>query len=248
MQEATWVVSTRPSRMLNELKVRRPSSGARKCRLFAVACCRRIWDLLIDPRSRQAVETLERFAIGASTAEVMVRDGGEAQIVPWDHPEITGTHHAAYAVVQAISWDTSDHRHFDEAERTSPIAGPHLIARVSGAAFQAAYARGGALHPEGQGQLWLDAIGAEEVAQADLVREIFGNVCRPIDFDPSWRLPRAVDLARAIEASRDFEGMPALGDALEEAGCDYPELLAHCREASHHAPGCWALDLVVGRP
>jgi hypothetical protein len=247
MKEATWVVSTRPSRMLNELKIRRPASGARRCRLFAVACCRRIWDLLIDRRSRRAVDTLERFAVGASTAQQMARHGDQAQIVPWDHPEITGIHHAAQAVVQAIAWDTSDHRHFDEAERSSPVAGTHLIGRVSGAAYHAAHARGGSLHPEGQGQRWLDAIRAEEFAQADLVREIFGNVCRPIEFDPSWRSMRAVDLARAIEGSRDFEGMPALGDALEEAGCDHAEILDHCRGPAPHVRGCWVLDAVIGR-
>jgi hypothetical protein len=43
-----------------------------------------------------------------------------------------------------------------------------------------------------------------------------------------------------------FDLMPVLGDALEEAGCDTADLLAHFRGPGPHVRGCWALDMVLG--
>jgi hypothetical protein len=48
--------------------------------------------------------------------------------------------------------------------------------------------------------------------------------------------------------SRNFAAMPVLADALEEAGCDSPDVLAHCRDAAGvHVRGCWVVDLVLGK-
>jgi hypothetical protein len=42
--------------------------------------------------------------------------------------------------------------------------------------------------------------------------------------------------------------MPILADALQDAGCDNPDILEHCREATAaHVRGCWVVDLVLGR-
>jgi hypothetical protein len=79
--------------------------------------------------------------------------------------------------------------------------------------------------------------------------DIFGpNPFRPVAFDPSWRTSTTVGLARTMYESRDFGAMPVLADALEEAGCDSPDVLGHCRDPNGgHVRGCWVVDLVLGK-
>jgi hypothetical protein len=60
----------------------RPSD--RQFRLFACACCRRVWHLLPDPAMREAIELLERYADGlASRDEVAL-----AFAYAWDNDPI----------------------------------------------------------------------------------------------------------------------------------------------------------------
>ena len=57
-----------------------------------------------------------------------------------------------------------------------------------------------------------------------------------------------IALAKSIDKSQDFSGMPILADALQDAGCDGEELLNHLRDTSAtHVRGCWALDLILGK-
>jgi hypothetical protein len=78
-------------------------------------------------------------------------------------------------------------------------------------------------------------------------RDVIGNLFRPVGPDPRWRTSAAIDLARTMYDSRDFAAMPILADALEEAGCDDAEVLAHCRGDGPHVRGCWVVDLVLGK-
>jgi hypothetical protein len=78
MNEAQWLASTDPEAMLTFLRGTARATG-RKLRLFAPACCRRIWHLLADQSSRAAVELAERLADGEAGREGLdVAAGAEA--------------------------------------------------------------------------------------------------------------------------------------------------------------------------
>jgi hypothetical protein len=89
-------------------------------------------------------------------------------------------------------------------------------------------------------------VALERAANVPLLRDIFGNPFRPVNFDPAWRTSTAVVLARQMYESREFSAMPILADALQDAGCDNEKVLSHCRDAeATHVRGCWVVDLVL---
>jgi hypothetical protein len=69
--------------------------------------------------------------------------------------------------------------------------------------------------------------------------------------DPAWLAAAdrsTVRIAESIRASRDFSCLGALADALEEAGCDNPLLLWHCRlPLAAHARGSWVVEFLLER-
>ncbi len=86
---------------------------------------------------------------------------------------------------------------------------------------------------------------------ADWRREVAVAVSHvPGFFDPNWLTEPVIGLRNGIVVERAFDRLPILADALEEAGCDHPLILAHLREPYDHAHHCWAVDLLTfgGRP
>jgi hypothetical protein len=90
-------------------------------------------------------------------------------------------------------------------------------------------------------------VHVEGALQCRFLRDIFGNPFRPVLFAPRWKTETAVALAAGIYADRAFDRLPVLADALEEAGCDHLDILAHCRGPGPHVRGCWVVDGVLGK-
>ena len=82
---------------------------------------------------------------------------------------------------------------------------------------------------------------------SDLLRCVFGNPFRNIELTAKCVTPDVAQLAVEIYDERAFDRLPILADALEKAGCESPEVLAHCREAETHVRGCWVLDVIRAR-
>jgi len=114
---------------------------------------------------------------------------------------------------------------------------PAIAARNAARSAQAGVAKNSLLGSE----------AAELLAQARLVRDIFGDPFQPFSFEPSWLTPAVVELAKTIYDDRDFDRMPKLADALVVAGCDNQEILVHCRTPGPHVRGCFVVDLILGK-
>jgi hypothetical protein len=82
---------------------------------------------------------------------------------------------------------------------------------------------------------------------AEIIRDIFGNPFRSVTAEPSWLTSTVVSLAEGIYADRAVDRLPILADALQDAGCADPDVLAHCRGPGPHVRGCWVVDLLLGK-
>jgi hypothetical protein len=64
--------------------------------------------------------------------------------------------------------------------------------------------------------------------------------------DPRWQTADVVAVARGIAADRAFDRLPFLADALQDAGCEKEQILAHCRRPGPPPVDSWVLYLLLG--
>jgi hypothetical protein len=92
---------------------------------------------------------------------------------------------------------------------------------------------------------------AHRTIRCALARDLFGPLFfRQVEIDSSWLFSNDEKislLAEAIYQDRTFDLLPILADALEDAGCDNADILAHCRSGGEHVRGCWVVDLLLGK-
>lgn len=207
----------------------RRRASDRKLRLFAAACCRRIWDLLPDEQCRSALETAERFADGLASLESL-RDAHRGAMLSYvnydDHDEcgrFTGRESAAMAVAGAC-WTEAEgqDRGLDDV-----VDNCYGLGRLSTG--------------------WRNGGRIEFIRQCRDLRDIFGYPVRAVDLAPSWLTSEVVTLAHTMYDSRAFDRLPELADALRSAGCNDAALLAHCHETGQHVRGCWVVDVIQDR-
>jgi hypothetical protein len=250
MTESEWKACAEPFAMLEAVGDR---LGARKLRLFAVACCRRVARLL-TPEARAALEVAEDFAEGKATAAERKAARAEAFGAGWvgppEFPREQVMHargHAKDAVCSALSRKAS--------EAALRAAGASFRAAVQFAwnSSRQAYTAEGVPTPQVILR-WQEGLAtaraAEQKAQADLLRCVAGNPFRPVALDPAWLAGNdgaGRRLAESIYEERASDRLPILADALEDAGCTSPEVLAHCRGPGPHVCGCWVVDLLLGK-
>lgn len=104
--------------------------------------------------------------------------------------------------------------------------------------------------PHGASSYFKELDATEAIAQAELLRDIFGNPFRSMHVEPAlltWNYATVPAIARHIYDDRAFHDLPILADALEDAGCTNADLLDHCRGPGPHVLGCWVVDLLLGK-
>lgn len=247
MTEQEWLSSTDPQAMLKclhgldenaRVAKHRPVQGTeRKLRLFACACCRSVWGLLTDERSRKAVEVAERFADGLATEEEREETHKAMNRVGLPQ-EVAGN-----CLVASRHWPNPLNRILEEFGKPADQA--NLIRDTFGNPFRPV-----TVNPE-----WLtpQVCSLAEAAY----EERPGRVCSNWQSDTCpWKLdyenmvdgggsmypnkkpcPTCHGSGRIEDGTLDPVTLAVLADALEEAGCTDEAILMHLR-GMERCPAC----------
>lgn len=254
MTAVEWQRCNDPGQLLTWLAGR---ASDRKLRLFACACCRRIWHLLDHEPSRRAVETAEQFADGLLPAEQLARARADARQVTWEAIQrvrsewsmsrINERARGAWVAVWAAcaAEETAEARIWSESQpRTGQLNSssclPLRTAQVVSWARTVAVEYGLDRNKTTGDQ--------EEAYQCALLRDLFEGQLQPIPIESKWLeygSGLVVRLARVLHEEGRLDELPVLADALEDASCDNDRLLDHLRSPGPHARGCWVLDALM---
>jgi hypothetical protein len=234
MGEQRWLRCGSPAAMLTFLRGR---ASERKLRLFACACVRRLWHHPDGPpcwrqwqRDRRAVQASELYADGLLDRAKL--DAARRAIL------------IDFADVAELNASPSYAAYLAAGDPTLPY-GRNCVLAVAHAAL-CADRHGG---PE---------VGIEPRRQARLLRDLFGPLpFREVRLEPAWLAWCDGVVQRLAEAACCTRGVPTgtlcchrlgvLADALEEVGCDDPDILDHLRGPGPHVAGCWVVDHLTGR-
>lgn len=281
MTEAQWLAGWDAAAMVRHLTRHAPAQGGdglwvrrssplasdRKLRLFAVACCRQVWHLLEDGRSRHAVEAAERHADGRAAGEDLAAVCQDARAAVWG--AATGTASAAANVALWVAANAAEMAaRMVATQATARDKQAHLLRDIVGNPHRPV-----TLPAAPRCEAGCPRSGAPSEPDHRLPRVCVG--CGHY-WESPLLTPTVVSVAHAAYDSRDPQTghldtarLAVLADALEEAGCDDRAVLSHLRGLSpcaHDAGPCddcggtgwrpspvpryrgfWPLDLILGR-
>ncbi len=236
MTEAEWARSTEAAPMLEFLRGR---SSDRKLRLFAVACCRRVWESLKNKRSRRAAKIAEKYAEGVVN-DMKLRAVYTAAYDAFVHTD-------GDSIEELTAWIAADVAASDAyLAATSATKVADLVAHVGAYGLDTS----DSASTEATEAVYCIARRTEQAMQSCLLRCIIGNPYRHVTINPlwlAWKESTVVKLAQSMHEERASDPLPVLADALEDAGCDNADILAHCRGPGPHVRGCWVVDLILGK-
>jgi hypothetical protein len=216
MTERQWLECRDPALLLDWLGYRLTE---RQARLFAVACCRRLWEQFEDERLQRFVTLARRYVDGQSSRKQLLAAEIESNTILSERT-LTGADALAHGQPHTV--------------HLSPrIAASLAVSKNPAPSYLYIY------DPD-------RPLDLERAAQAALLRDIIAWPGRSVRIHPHWLTPSVRDLAHAVAHDDDFDRLPILGDALEEAGCLDESILAHCRHRDlTHVPGCWLIRELV---
>lgn len=217
MIEQEWMRCNDPDVMLLFLKGK---DTDRKMRLFATACCRRVWHRLDEP-SRHAIEVAERYVEGQSGEDERTTARRGAREAMSDSPRGADGDTAWALRGELVALTVADQ------------VSAYLLTWLFNERVQK-------MNPTGE--------STERTHQAAILRDLYGPLLfRSMKINPKWLTTTVIDLAKSIYEEKAFDRLPILADALQDAECDHSELLNHCRSEGQHVRGCWVVDLILGK-
>jgi len=200
----------------------RGKASNRKFQLFSCGCCRKVWDLLPAPWSREVVEVSERYADG-SAAEAEVRAITD-RARTYFKANYTHRNSPAYEAAACCGWIG-----------VPPVAARKVYEKLHGGVCPIAKPLANTTFTH----LLRDIFGSP-----------FGLIPKEPDWLTPTVLALAQTAydARVLPAGHlDPQRLLILADALEDAGCTAPAILGHLRSPGPHVRGCHVLDLLLGK-
>ncbi len=221
MTEAEWIAATDPHFLL---RCGGSRVTPRKLCLVAAAFARRLFVFSSSEWVSSAIERLEHID---------------------DNGGFPSEHGAPLASVSDLRAALIEVAFFERHIRQSSpfnVQGTSLLSAVSDVAVLVRLIRSRGRHDR------LKMVRSKERRRQRLdIRDVFGNPFRAVEFTAEMRTSTGLALARQMDANRNYSLLPILADALQDAGCEDADMLAHCRDRGPHVKGCWVVDLVLGK-